>query len=514
MDIRVIIKPIAKVEELMKELLMEEFQVKEEIAQELFKNQIKKHFDNLKDSCYLVAETNYVDKVYRNSYYHYYSSKLNKTKRECVRISIFDGIVKKEEDFQNKDKVEVLKKCYRGFIILRPTIPYVIGRSTLSPLVLNENKFLCCTAPLQTTVNNIKMSVIGFPHSSQDTETMTCAETTLWAIMEYFGTKYPEYRPTLPFRIIETLNNISFERQIPSQGLHISQMSFVLKEFGFGTRIYSLEHDENFENHLSCYVESGIPIIIDIDNRHKVGTSVPEREREKEIGHANICIGHEKISNGHISGLPICIETILIGEKEKKIEFFDWDDIKKEFIFIDDNCPTYQKARLDEPTKHYPKEWRNCKIHSFVVPLYTKVYLGVDVAKSYIKLFLATYNVIKNGETLIRFYLTSSRSFKDSLSLNPSFHKKIKEIILEKMMPKFIYVAELSNKELMKNSPREAEGLIILDATEANIENDKPLIIGLYGDRYFKYDLANGCLKENQLHYICNQFTIYENNLI
>src|SRR5450759_2084837 len=103
--------------------------------------------------------------------------------------------------------------------------------------------------------------------------------------MEYFSNKYSEYKPILPSRIIQTLNKVSSERLIPSKGLNIYQMSFALNEFGFGSMIYGRQQYQNeFDGLLSCYIESGIPLIISLDNR-PVGN----------IGHALIAVGHEKI---------------------------------------------------------------------------------------------------------------------------------------------------------------------------------------------------------------------------
>jgi hypothetical protein len=128
-----------------------------------------------------------------------------------------------------------LKRQYRGFIVLRPTIRNIIGRNVVSPKALKNNNFICCTTKFHSTANSVKFKANGFPHSSQDTETISCAETTLWAIMEYFGNKYPDYKPVLPSRIIEVLKRISTERQIPSRGLRIDQISYALREFDFGT---------------------------------------------------------------------------------------------------------------------------------------------------------------------------------------------------------------------------------------------------------------------------------------
>jgi hypothetical protein len=293
MDISLIIARKIEAYDLFKQLLTKEFSLSEEYANHLITNPINgiiQHTNQLIDNCYLLAETNYIDKVYRDSYYSYYSTKLTRYKKNCVRVSFFNGEIK-QEDFRNEDSINELQNKYLGFIILRPTEPFIIGRSIISPKALKVNHFLSITAKFQTSANSIKFEIEGFPHSSQDTETISCAETTIWSVMEYFSARYPEYKPVLPSQIIKTLNQVSSERQIPSRGLNIQQISFALREFGFGTRIYSRgEYNNDFEKLLSSYIESGIPLIIAIENRHCGGN----------IGHALLCIGHEKVNETQI----------------------------------------------------------------------------------------------------------------------------------------------------------------------------------------------------------------------
>ncbi len=128
--------------------------------------------------------------------------------------------------------------------------------------------------------------------------------------MEYFGNKYSDYKPVLPSKIIKTLNNVTTERQIPLKGLNISQMSFALRDYGFGTRIYSRDdYGQDFEWLISCYIESGLPVIIAMDNRPK-----------GNIGHALLAIGHETIDNIKIDAItPLVVNDInLRGEITKK----------------------------------------------------------------------------------------------------------------------------------------------------------------------------------------------------
>lgn len=504
MSISIYIEPLNKAGDLITKLLQDEFKISDNNALLLYNNPnngIKKHIDKLKDTTYLVAESSYVDKVYRDSFYHYYSSKLNHYKRDCIRISLFEGEIV-ESDFWDPAKTLELQGKYRGFFVLRPIEPFLIGRTIISPKALKTNDFSCCVTQFHTTSNGLKFAVIGFPHSSQDTETITCAETTLWAIMEYFGNKYSEYKPVLPSKIIHTLSTVSSERQIPSKGLNIAQMSFALREFGFGTRVYSREeYKEEFDGLLSCYVESGIPIIIAIEHRPM-------------IGHALLAIGHEKIDDAKIDAITpySSSDTILKGQlTAKNLIIYDYDSVKKDFIFIDDNQPVYQRATLENPAAHYPAHWHGCKITYFIVPLYPKIYLEAFEAKSFIIRFLVTgpEPLTDYSEILLRFYLASSRSFKNEIAVNHTVAPDLKGLILEASMPKFIWVAELSTKELIKQ--KKANGMVVLDATEANIYFNKPLILAAYQGKVVFFEESSNKLESDSLP--LPDFSIFEHNL-
>ena len=483
-------------------LLNSEFDINEAYSQWLKTEIIDKHINEFIDSIYALIETPYVDKVYRDSYYNYFSSKLGKYNRDCIRISFFNGEIQ-DEMFQNNDKISDLQERFLGFIIIRPTEPNLIGRSVLSPKIKKETNFSICTVNISTTVNCVKFNIEGFPHSSQDTETISCAETTIWALMEYFGNKYPDYKPVLPSRIISTLNKVSYERQIPSKGLNIQQISFALKEFGFGTRIYSkIQFGKDFTKLLSCYVESGIPIIVALENN------------KRTIGHAMLCIGHCKIDDTQIDTLNE--ESILFPAlqkiiNDKGIKFFDYDSIEKDFIFVDDNHAIYQKAHLENPAQYYGiTDWDTCEITHFIVPLYPKIYLDAFEAKSFIMnfLFLGHLTIPVNSELFIRFFLTSSRSYKNAISLDANFNDEIKAIINETAMPKFIWVAELSTKNNLKQGV--ANGIVIIDATEAKIFYLKPLLLAIYNDEMINFDSSNKAIAKNSIPLYKNK--IYSNN--
>jgi hypothetical protein len=474
-------------------------------AEVVYKAKLIWHIDQLKDSISVVIEFPYVDKVYRNSYYNYFSSKLGDYSRECIRLSFFNSVIT-DLDFQDNINRETLQENFLGFMVLRPTISNIIGRSIISPKALKQNSFIGCLAKFSTTVFSVKLDIVGFPYSSQDSESISCAETTLWSIMEYFSQKYAEYSPVLPSKIIEILKRVSTERQLPSKGLDVYQISYSLREFGFGTRLYSRDNfgDEEFRRLFACYIESGLPIIVAIDNRNHGGNT----------GHAIICMGHENVTKDKVDFLE---ESKINGTQysefygKKNLKLFDNDDIDKKFVFIDDNRPVYQQMLFRNPVGGYTDPlFKNSEINHFIVPLYSKIYLEAFEAKNFCRWFLFKYLEIPDGtELYLRFFLTSSRSYKDSLKFNSSFNDEIKQLILEKPMPKFIWVGEISDKKLIRDLL--ANGLVLLDATEANTSFLKPLLISAYLNRLITIDSTTHLVTDKKLY--LQNFSIFTNNL-
>jgi len=491
-------------------IIQEKYNIGEKQANSIVTNRISPHLDLLKDDIHIAIEYPYIDKVYRDSYYNYYSSKLRYYSKETIKLSFFLGEIK-DEDFKSEATVKNLAERYVGFIVLRPTAPMVIGRSVINPSALKTSNFECRVVNIPTTVNSIEFITEGFPHSTQDAETITCAETSLWAIMEYFGHKYVEYKPTLPSLILDSLQGVSNERLLPSQGLPISQIAFVLKEFGFGPRIYTFRNSD-FHSILSCYIESGIPLIIGLDNRHKVVDLVSGKKGN--IGHAVVCIGHESVSHQQIDNLPPSTNFSYKPLIDKNIIVYDNDEIEKQFIFIDDNHPVYQKANLKNPCNYYTDpqdaEWKHCDITCFVAPLHNRIYKEARETKAFIsELIGTTFGIPANSELFIRICLASSKSFKQEVALKLNYSEEVRETILNISMPKFIWLAELSTKTLVKQGLN--NGIIILDATETIDANLKCLLFALYNDKIVYENPST--LKYEVKSVNLQQFNSYKKNL-
>lgn len=428
-------------------------------------NLLSRFFEDLKENLSVFIEYPYVDKVYRDSYYTYFSSKHNHYYRDCIRVSFFDNVIK-PEDFRLKNKVDYLQKHFLGFLIIRPTFPKIIGRSHLNKRAFKKDNFITCQVKENVLINGLKLDVYGFPHSSQDIESISCAETTLWAMMEYFGNRYADYRPTLPSQILSVLNRNADQRLLPSNGLTVEQISYALKEFGFGAYVYSKEaYKAELTNIIATYIESGIPIVAVIQNE------------SGDVGHAAVIMGHE-------NDTKIDFRKVKARRDFKnEIKYIDYTDIKQKYVIQDDNLTPYKLVDLEWPVEHYvgvDDSFLDCTIEAVIVPLYKKIYLEADKAKK-----LALY-ILKDhyfghdfdNNFVFRFYLASSRSFKSHIATLNRLEKNVKEALIQSKMPKFIWCAEIYQQtDFNKNK---AIGLVILDATEASENKGDALIFAGY----------------------------------
>lgn len=417
---------------------------------------LREYLNNLRTDISAYIEYPYVDKVYRDSYYKYYSTKHYPYSRNCIRVALFEPSFT-EDKLNSSEYYDELVKSYLGFFVIRPIPLHYWGRCILKPTAFLNSNFICCLTEISSSIKGFKLNVGAFPHTSQDSETYSCAETTIWEMMEYFGTRYPEYKPILPSRILDTLSRYSYERQVPSGGLTSIQISYVLKAFDFGTKIYDkgvqTEYPNDFNRIVAYYIESGIPIIASIVN--------PSNYK----GHAIILIGREIDIESRIEHIePTYTITNVNGEN---LRIIDSADIEKDYVIIDDNHSPYKKAKLDSITNYYSEsdsDFRSMELINIIVPLYPKIYSEATQARRTILNILKAFDLPFENEIVIRLFLTSSRSFKSEIIMDDKFDVALNRVIIDIGMPKFVWVCELSDKSLFKDN--KSKGLIVLDATD------------------------------------------------
>lgn len=462
-----------------------------------FVRDTKKYIDNflkpLHKDINIFIETPYVDKVFRDSYYNYFSTKYRHYDRNCMRLSFF----KKRIDFNSillSENEEILRDNFLGYCILRPTFPHVIGRNLMKREAFIKSDFVTCIHEENVLVNGHKLYVSGFPHSSQDQETITCAETTLWAIMEYFGHKYAEYKPVLPSTILKNLDEHSERRMLPSNGLYNEQISFALKNFGFGTMIYSKEKNPNFFPDLSVFIESGIPVVAILQNA------------DSEANHAILMVGREKSDpDSKLKAFVFRTKSILIP----------FDSLVTNYVVQDDTRAPYELVSFDKPGSYYDENNKEYiyDITTFVVPLYKKMYMDIKQARKFFEeiFYDEDYGIKDDDRYVFRMYMASSRSFKEHIALQKELDSRLRFTLLTVSFPRFIWCAEFINKA--DASAGTVSALIVLDATEGDENWKNSFIFAARKKSSIFYRAVDHTYKTNIMRIPFNGFGMYAHNL-
>lgn len=430
----------------------------------------------------VVAEPNYVDRQYRDSYYSYFSQKYSEYERNCLRIAFFEGKISQE---QFADCTFDLEKIFIGTVVLRPLEVGNIGQTLLNPKKLNVKGYFR-TCVFRVMVYGRKLNIEAFPYSSQDGETMTCAETVLFNLIYYYGTKYSEYRILMPSEILQDIERESYERVLPSMGVYESNMAKVLSDAHFYPRIYS--YQEGFGDILYSYIESGIPLIL----------SLPE--------HVVSCVGHGLIRKELcFSDMEKLTETLKVNQKEYYT--MSTETLCDEYIVMDDNETPYYKTTLDDIVIKYANnpdavsnvEAIKSKDVSIIVPLYRRIFIDAARAESIFKsLFLEndiflddirsaysdeTWGIKKDNPFVWRMYLTASRSYKDFKTRKTS-SEELKYFYMECSLPRFIWVLEIGSMDEYLLSPSRARVEILLDATSSPYSETRGIISVGYKDHF------------------------------
>jgi len=373
----------------------------------------------LKDNLTFIIECPYVDRHYRDTYYSYYSSKFVFTRRDCLRVHIFEGIIDindiyekevynnpiNENDPKNEKKEPKLRDKYFGFFIIRPLMWHMLGRSLISPKAFKEKKFVCCLMKGRVSLLGSEFVIYGFPHTAQDEETHSCAESSLWSIYEYYGSKYSQYKPLLPSQIINLLQSNAEHRILPSRGLNDRELAKCLNSNGFQSLVYSIyeySEDKPFFQLINLYIESGITLLLALEG--------------ETTGHAVLVIGHEEE------------DLIYYNQGDNRWEKYvndSWVDvslIRKNLVFIDDNFPPYHTQKLEPcqiPDQKSSLKYRDYTIYSFIVPLPTHMFIAAEIAYDWLEKVFDNPTVgLKKlgGNWITRLMLTSSYSFKKFIS--------------------------------------------------------------------------------------------------
>lgn len=99
---------------------------------------IQFYLTNIRPEISIVIEDSYIDRVYRNEYYSYFSTKLEPCCRDCIKLSFIDSPID-NNNLLNTDDLTRINERYLGFMVLRPIFPGIVGRTVLSPTAMHSH---------------------------------------------------------------------------------------------------------------------------------------------------------------------------------------------------------------------------------------------------------------------------------------------------------------------------------------------------------------------------------------
>ena len=343
---------------------------------------------------------------------------------------------------------------------------------------------------------------------------MTCAETSVWSILEYYGTRYSEYKTILPSTMVRKLEELSYERNLPSRGLSYQAVTALLKTFGFSPRLYAREVYEkhkliqNFRRIFHYYIESGIPVAVGITRKlPKDDDSIPEITEK----HSVVAIGHTKKKKDIATVKP---------ETHGLLSIINTADLYDEYVMMDDNQIPYTTEEYDKFSIY-----QNGQVTFLSVPLYKRIFLEAQDAEHIFYELLKSgsfgerikdgLNISDANPLIVRIYLTSSRKFKKMRSAGAASSEEC-AFYQQLVYPKFLWVAELSTPKAY--AQEKVCGEIVLDATADRYTNTNCFVL-IRLLRNFSYRLPHFSREMINTYYIFDDkstnypYKMYKNNL-
>lgn len=449
----------------------------------------------------VVYDRYYVDPIYRDEYYHFYSKKHFGISRNTKRLVFIKNKHPKRDFLDDRKKVhDKIENDLIGMVVIKPT--QTIGRMLINPFRINIPPCYVRTTEFELSVLGKKYSLEAFPFSGQDNEVMTCAEVNIWQIMEYFGNRYKNYRSILPSEMLELVMDTSDVRLLPSDGLTVEQESHVFMKNGLSPKIYykRSEYDDGeymksyeqypmaptFEEILHFYVESGIPVLINLR----------EKGNEEGDNHSVTCVGHTlkgNLERNNADRIDFSKDRSIDSERSEEYNKFDifksWSNCDG-YVMMEDHSSPYQVKSLNDLRFNDCEDAILYEVESFVVPLYKHIFIAAeDAYEIAVNLIDKTRNSIVEGlqrngicaphEIVIRLFLTTSRSYKD---FRVSTAKMIEEktFYSQAAYPKFLWICEYGTFDTYNR--RKALGEFVLDATSAKYHIFEPVISIRNGD--------------------------------
>jgi hypothetical protein len=371
----------------------------------------------------VLVEYPYRDFDHSSVFSLFYAKKHRQPARNCIRLHLFAG-------------VDLAVDEYIGSYVVRDSRIDSRGRAWLDPAYLIDlDHAYLLSVKMTAHLAGSPLPKRVFPWMAQDTDIAVCAHVAVWTIVNYYGFKYPEYcRRSIGVIAQQTPPGLG--RQVPSEGLDLSQVSDLLAANGFFPLVLSKETlgEPEFFRALFSYIESGIPMVAAMTRRQ----------------HAVTIMGHGPVN-----------EAALLAATDWRFHSDFIDDL----IVVDDNRLPYSRlARGSGSAAGF------ADLDHVIVPLSEKMYLNASIVHERVLGLLRTGALAVDEPVILRIYLTSNRSLKRELQANDTMEAVLKDCLVRLELPRFLWCADISTPQ--QYASQQTSARILIDATAGTYERE------------------------------------------
>lgn len=375
----------------------------------------------------VLVEFNYIDKDYRSTFYHFYAKKGRRYRPECLRLHLFDGDTTFDEatltlTHQNGERDD----HYLGFVTVRPTFQYTLGRSMLDPHVRRGMSGKVILSNHKVHLLGYDYQVKGFPWMQQHSDISVCAHTACWAILRHYSERYRKYRELLTHDITRLAHPYDPGGLRPAKGLQVAHAERVLSEAGNYPVVSSVsletgeqtpeqkQEREVFMRQLFAYLDSGFPLFLAINGEHAV-VAVGYKWKPDQVA-ADVGIRNA------------------------------WDMVESVLVADDNHLPYV--ALSDEPVGD--QRYSLSQVHAFIAPLPEKIFYPADavetISGNLATAFVSSLPFPQQDDMVVRYFITTSASLRRHMREHSTeFTPEMVNIFMQLPMAQFVWVVEYSS---------------------------------------------------------------------
>jgi hypothetical protein len=406
----------------------------------------------------IVIEDDYVDRDFLEDFAGYYVRCFQNYTHRCIRLHFF-AIPFNSQDFEELLaltgsclELQTLQQAYLGFIVVKPLLQTVIGRTCLKTYPSeNGRRHFPITRDYEASLFGLALKVKTLAFQEQDSVVAACATSALWSIFQGTGMLFHHPLPS-PLEITKTAapDPPSVSRILPNHGLTLAQMTRAVHSIGLEPQLVNVSESAILKSTSFAYLRGKIPILMNfllVD----MSSSLPEVIAMHAVAVTGYSIGHTKAVPYKSS------EFLLKASRIDKIYVHD-DQVGPFARMVCDGIKisiAMNGINIDRDTLSTSWKGRNGSIgyvravpDVFLIPLYHKIRIPFGVIHDILLHFDSLINALRNNNAIPLIgplewdiHLTTVNDLKQDISSLEDFVGDYRKEVLLESLPRFMWRA-------------------------------------------------------------------------